>query len=305
MLKSKIIGIETFNKTMDYGEAGDNVGLLVRGVTREQINRGLMIAKPGSLTSCSVIEANLYILKTEEGGRVNPFSSGYRPQLYYKTADTAAEICLPDGVKIAKPGDNLTIKAKLNFPLTIVKGARFALREGGKTIAAGIVTNVLPEDTVLDFGKPKKVKEAPPAAQPAATTDPKAGDKNAKPAGKAVPAGTAKPAAGKTPPAAGKTPPAAGKTPPAAGKTPPPAAGKATTPPPAAGKTTTPPPAAGKTITPPPAAGKTVPPPAAGKTPPPPPAAGKTPPKPPASPAKAPTPPPAAKTAPPKAPPKK
>ena len=276
---------------MDYGEAGDNVGLLVRGVTREQINRGLMIAKPGSLTSCSVIEANLYILKTEEGGRVNPFSSGYRPQLYYKTADTAAEICLPEGVKIAKPGDNLTIKAKLNFPLTIVKGARFALREGGKTIAAGIVTNVLPEDTVLDFGKPKKVKEAPPAAQPAATTDPKAGDKNAKPAGKAVPAGTAKPAAGKTPPAAGKT------------TTPPPAAGKATTPPPAAGKATTPPPA-GKTTTPPPAAGKTVPPPAAGKTPPPPPA-GKTPPKPPASPAKAPTPPPAAKTAPPKAPPKK
>jgi hypothetical protein len=286
---------------MDYGEAGDNVGLLVRGVTREQINRGLMIAKPGSLTSCSVIEANLYVLSVEEGGRVNPFSSGYRPQLYYKTADTAAEICLPDGVKIAKPGDNITIKAKLNFPLTIVKGARFALREGGKTIAAGVVTNILPDDTVLDFGKPKKVKDVPPASQPAATTDPKAGDKTAaKPAGKAdkpAPAGTAKPAAGKTPPAAGKTPPAAGKTPPPAGKTPPPAAGKTTTPPPpAAGKATTPPP---------PAAGKTTPPPAAGKTPPPPPAAGKTPPKPPASPAKAPTPPPpAAKTAPPKAPPK-
>lgn len=282
---------------MDYGEAGDNVGLLVRGVTREQINRGLMIAKPGSLTSSSVLEANVYILRTDEGGRVNPFSSGYRPQLYYKTADTAAEICLPDGVKIAKPGDNITIKAKLNFPLTITKGSRFALREGGKTIAAGVVTNILPEDTVLDFGKPKKVKDVPPSAQTAQTTDPKAADKNAKPAGKAdkpAPAGTAKPAAGKTPPAAGKTPPpAAGKTPPPAGKTPPPAAGKTTTPPPAAGKTTTPPPAAGKTV-----------PPAAGKTPPPPPAAGKTPPKPPASPAKTPTPPPAAKTAPPKAPPK-
>lgn len=282
---------------MDYGEAGDNVGLLVRGVTREQINRGLMIAKPGSLTSSSVLEANVYVLRTDEGGRVNPFSSGYRPQLYYKTADTAAEICLPEGVKIAKPGDNITIKAKLNFPLTIVKGARFALREGGKTIAAGVVTNILPEDTVLDFGKPKKVKDVPPPAQTAQTTDPKAADKNAKPAGKAdkpAPAGTAKPAAGKTPPAAGKTPPAAGKTPPAAGKTPPPAAGKTTTPPPAAGKATTPP-AAGKTAPPPPAAGK---------TPPPPPAAGKTPPKPPASPTKAPTPPPAAKTVPPKAPPK-
>ncbi len=101
---------------------------MVRGVTREQINRGLVIAKPGSLTCNSVLEANIYVLKTEEGGRVNPFSSGYRPQLYYKTSDTAAEICLPEGVKIAKPGDNLTIKAKLNFPITITKGSRFALR---------------------------------------------------------------------------------------------------------------------------------------------------------------------------------
>jgi elongation factor Tu len=103
-----------------------------------------VIGKPGSLSVNSVIEANIYVLKTEEGGRVNPFSSGYRPQLYFKTADTAAEICLPDGVKIAKPGDNLTIRAKLNFPITIDKGARFALREGGKTIAAGLVTQILP-----------------------------------------------------------------------------------------------------------------------------------------------------------------
>lgn len=88
--KSQAIGVETFNKTLDYGEAGDNVGILVRGVTREQINRGLMIGKPGSMTVNSVIEANIYCLKTEEGGRINPFSSGYRPQLYYKTADTAA-----------------------------------------------------------------------------------------------------------------------------------------------------------------------------------------------------------------------
>lgn len=98
------------------------------------------MAKPGSLSVNSVLEANIYVLKTEEGGRINPFSSGYRPQLYFKTSDTAAEICLPEGVKIAKPGDNLTIRAKLNFPITIMKGSRFALREGGKTIAAGIVT---------------------------------------------------------------------------------------------------------------------------------------------------------------------
>lgn len=100
----------------------------------------MIIAKPGSLTTAQFIAANIYCLTTEEGGRKNSFSSGYRPQLYYKTADTAVEIELPENVKIAKPGDNLSIKAKLHFPLTIVKGARFALREGGKTIAAGVVT---------------------------------------------------------------------------------------------------------------------------------------------------------------------
>jgi elongation factor Tu len=287
--KSEVIGIETFNKTLDYGEAGDNVGVLVRGVTREQINRGLVIGKPGSLTCNSVIEANIYVLKTDEGGRVNPFSSGYRPQLYFKTADTAAEIALPEGVKIAKPGDNLTIKAKLNFPITITKGSRFALREGGKTIAAGIVTEVLPETTELDFGKPKKVKAT--IAPPAATTTPpagKPGDKAAKPGAKGDAKSAPKPAAGKTPPAAGKTPPPAGKTPPpAATKTPPPA-GK-TPPPPPAGKTPPPPPA--KPVA------KTAPPPPAGKTPPPPPA-GKAPVSPPKAPAKPTTPPP-------KSPPKK
>lgn len=297
--KSEVIGIETFNKTLDYGEAGDNVGVLVRGVTREQINRGLVIAKPGSLTCNSVIEANIYVLKTEEGGRVNPFSSGYRPQLYFKTADTAAEIALPEGVKIAKPGDNVTIKAKLNFPITISKGSRFALREGGKTIAAGIVTEVLPETTELDFGKPKKVKAttAPAATTTATQPDPKAakpGDKKtaASPAKAGDAKGAAKPAAGKTPPAAGKTPPPAGKTPPppAAGKTPPPPAAGKTPPAPPAGKTPPAPPAKPATKTPPP------PPPAGKPTPPP---AGKAPSTPaPKSPAKPTTPPP-------KAPPKK
>lgn len=163
--KSSIIGIETFNKTLDYGEAGDNVGLLVRGLTRDQLHRGLVMAKPGSLTTSSVLEANIYCLTTEEGGRKNPFSTGYRPQLYYKTADTAAQILLPEGTKFGKPGDNLTIRAKLHFPLTIEKGSRFALREGGKTIAAGVVTEILPEDTELDFGKVKKGK---PSQTPAA-----------------------------------------------------------------------------------------------------------------------------------------
>lgn len=94
-LKTAITGIETFNKTLDYGEAGDNVGILVRGLTREQMHRGLVIAKPGSLTTASVIAANIYCLTTEEGGRKNSFTSGYRPQLFYKTADTAVEIELP------------------------------------------------------------------------------------------------------------------------------------------------------------------------------------------------------------------
>lgn len=175
----------------------------------------------------SVIEANIYCLKTEEGGRKNPFVSGYRPQLYFRTADTAVEIALPDGVKIAMPGDNLTIKAKLNFPLAIYQGARFALREGGKTIAAGVITKILPENTVLDFGKPKKVKaevKHPDPKAPAATAaggkKPAAGDKKAdpkaasapKPAAGGKPAEGAKPAAGK--PAATSAPKPGANSPP-------------------------------------------------------------------------------------------
>lgn len=99
------------------------------------------------MTTAQVLSANIYCLTTEEGGRINSFTSGYRPQLYYKTADTAVEIELPENTKIAKPGDNLSIRAKLHFPLTITKGSRFALREGGKTIAAGVVTEILPDST--------------------------------------------------------------------------------------------------------------------------------------------------------------
>lgn len=180
-IKSAITGIETFNKTLDYGEAGDNVGILVRGMTREQVHRGLVIAKPGSLITSSVIEANIYCLTPEEGGRKNTFTSGYRPQLFFKTSDTSVEIELPESTKIAKPGDNVSIRAKLHFPLTITKGSRFALREGGKTIAAGVVTEILPETTLINASKGgKKKEEAPPvvAATEASKVDPK------KPAGK-------------------------------------------------------------------------------------------------------------------------
>lgn len=168
-MKSSIVGVETFNKTLDYGEAGDNVGILCRGVTREQLRRGLVMAKPGSLSTHTVLSANIYCLSTEEGGRKNSFSSGYRPQLYYKTADTAAELKLPDNIKIVKPGDNVTVDIKLHFPLTIVQGARFALREGGRTIASGVVTKILPEDYNFDTGKVKKGEkpdQTPKAAEP-------------------------------------------------------------------------------------------------------------------------------------------
>ena len=138
--------METFNKTLDQGEAGDNVGLLIRGLTREQLRRGMIIAKPKSLTVNTKYEANIYCLKTEEGGRKTSFSTGYRPQLFFKTADSACEILLPEGAKIAMPGDNLTVKFELNYPLSMVEGSRFTLREGGRTVAVGIISKILPKE---------------------------------------------------------------------------------------------------------------------------------------------------------------
>ena len=155
-LKSQVTGIETFNKTLDYGEAGDNIGVLVRGASREQLRRGLIMAKPGSLKSATVFSANLYCLTEDEGGRKNSFTSGYRPQLYFKTADTAAEIYLQGSNKIAKPGDNIKVVGRLHFPLTIEKGARFALREGGKTIAAGVFDDILPDNYEIEGEFKKK-----------------------------------------------------------------------------------------------------------------------------------------------------
>ena len=264
--KVSITGVETFNKTLDQGEAGDNVGLLIRGLTREQLRRGMIIAKPKTLTPNTKFEANIYCLKTEEGGRKTSFATGYRPQLFYKTADSAAEILLPESSKIAMPGDNVSVKFQLNYPLCLVDGSRFALREGGKTVAVGIVTKVLPKEEVLDFGKDQKKKEetpegvtapgtttptTPPPAGKTATTPPKPGQTSQTPP---------KPAAGqKTPP------PPAGKTPP------PPATGKPVPPKPAATGAKVPPPPAGKPVPPP--AGKPVPPPAGKPVPPP---AGKT-----------------------------
>lgn len=134
---------------MDKAEAGDNVGVLLRGITKDQIRRGMCLAAPKSMDVRRRIEGEIYVLKDDEGGRTKPFFTGYRPQAFIRTADCAADITLPDGTEMAMPGDNLTVNMKLHFPLPIVIGQRFALREGGRTVAAGVVTKLnedQPED---------------------------------------------------------------------------------------------------------------------------------------------------------------
>ena len=150
-----VTGIETFHKQLDYAEAGDNVGVLLRGVTKEQIKRGMCLAKPKSLEIRRNFESEIYILKPDEGGRTKPFFTGYRPQCFIRTADTAVDIKLPDDLAMAMPGDNITCQMKLFFPLPVVLGQRFALREGGKTVAAGVITKLL-EDTEEDLKEEEK-----------------------------------------------------------------------------------------------------------------------------------------------------
>lgn len=147
---STITGIETFHKQLDSGEAGDNVGVLLRGVTKDQIKRGMCLAKPKSCEIRRNVEGEIYVLKPDEGGRQKPFFSGYRPQCFIRTADTAVDIQLPEGTQMAMPGDNLTVNMKLNYPLPVVLGQRFALREGGKTVAAGVITK-LNQDSEADI----------------------------------------------------------------------------------------------------------------------------------------------------------
>ena len=147
---STITGIESFHKSLDSGEAGDNVGVLLRGITKEQIKRGMCLTKPGSVDIRRNFEGEIYVLKPDEGGRSKPFFTGYRPQCFIRTADTAVDIELPKDMQMAMPGDNVTVGMKLYYPLPVVKGQRFALREGGKTVAAGVITKLL-EDTEADL----------------------------------------------------------------------------------------------------------------------------------------------------------
>jgi elongation factor Tu len=132
-----------FRKILDRGEAGDNVGLLLRGIDKESIRRGMVIAKPGSITPHTVFKAEVYILKKEEGGRHTPFHNKYRPQFYLRTTDVTGEISLPEGREMVVPGDNVTIEVSLIVPVAMDKGLRFAMREGGRTVGAGQVTEIL------------------------------------------------------------------------------------------------------------------------------------------------------------------
>ena len=140
--KTVVTGIEMFRKLLDEGLAGDNVGLLLRGIEREDVEKGQVIAKPGSVTPHSEFEAEIYILTKEEGGRHTPFFKGYKPQFFIRTADVTGEVTLPEGTEMVMPGDTMKLNVKLIVPVAIEEGLRFALREGGKTVGAGVVTKI-------------------------------------------------------------------------------------------------------------------------------------------------------------------
>ena len=142
--KSTVVtGVEMFRKQLDEGQAGDNVGVLLRGIEKDQVERGQVLAKPGSITPHTQFDAEIYVLKKEEGGRHTSFFSGYRPQFYIRTTDVTGEISLPEGVEMVMPGDNANIKVKLIAPVAMEEGLRFAIREGGKTVGAGVVTKII------------------------------------------------------------------------------------------------------------------------------------------------------------------
>src|SRR6478672_6708015 len=139
---STVTGIEAFKKNLDQGQAGDNAGLLLRGIEREQVERGQVIVKPGSITPHTEFDAEVYILKKEEGGRHTPFSKGYKPQFYFRTTDVTGEVELPADKEMVMPGDTVTFKVKLLAPIAMEQGLRFAIREGGRTVGAGVVTKI-------------------------------------------------------------------------------------------------------------------------------------------------------------------
>jgi elongation factor Tu len=141
--KSTITGVEMFRKLLDEGQAGDNVGALLRGTKKEDVERGQVLAKPGSVKGHTKFSGEVYILKKEEGGRHTPFFKGYRPQFYFRTTDVTGNVTLPEGVEMVMPGDNIHIEVELLTPIACEEGLRFAIREGGRTVGAGVVAKIV------------------------------------------------------------------------------------------------------------------------------------------------------------------
>ena len=143
--KSVITGVEMFRKTLEEGEAGDNVGLLLRGIDKDEVKRGMVVVHPGAITPHDHFKASIYVLKKEEGGRHTPFGNRYRPQFYLRTMDCTGEITLPEGVDMVMPGDNVEIEVRLIYKVALNEGLRFAIREGGRTVGSGQITKILPD----------------------------------------------------------------------------------------------------------------------------------------------------------------
>ena len=142
-MKTVCTGVEMFRKLLDQGQAGDNVGVLLRGTKREEVERGQVLAKPGSITPHTKFKAEVYVLSKEEGGRHTPFFNGYRPQFYFRTTDVTGSVELPEGVEMVMPGDNTQMSVELIMPIAMEKGLRFAIREGGRTVGSGTVTEII------------------------------------------------------------------------------------------------------------------------------------------------------------------
>jgi elongation factor Tu len=141
--KTTATGVEMFRKLLDEGQAGDNVGVLLRGTGKDEVERGQVLAKPGSITPHTKFKAEVYVLTKEEGGRHTPFFNGYRPQFYFRTTDVTGVVTLPEGVEMVMPGDNVSLEGELIAPIAMEKEVRFAIREGGRTVGAGVVTEIV------------------------------------------------------------------------------------------------------------------------------------------------------------------
>ena len=141
--KTTVTGVEMFRKLLDYAEAGDNIGALLRGVAREDVQRGQVLAAPGSITPHTEFKAEVYVLSKDEGGRHTPFFSNYRPQFYFRTTDVTGVVHLPEGTEMVMPGDNVEMTVELIAPIAIEDGTRFSIREGGRTVGSGVVTEII------------------------------------------------------------------------------------------------------------------------------------------------------------------